>query len=258
MMRGKKNMIYRNSLGQEVVFDNRVLYLEAIDMIGTPGIHAVEGLAGSDGQRTISHQLGAKTIPCSLAIRDVGNVEWLKHRLTEVFFPKLTGTMTVITPFCHYEIDCYPINVPSFRMAENDGAWRFDVDFVADYPYWRKGGEHVETLTDTFSQTLESHCPFDIPPVIEYPEGNSLGLEFRSGSQHGAVYVNEHSFPVRLTTMPFSMINMTTGASCTNYLSATENIGNILIRYGTNTITGFSGSKAGVVLRYYDLSMGEI
>ena len=252
-------MIYRNSLGQEVVFDNRVLYLEAIDMIGTPGIHTAESLAMSDGQRTIRHQLGAKTIPCSFAVKDVGNVEWLKHKLTEVFFPKLTGTMTVITMYGRYEIDCYPLNVPTFRMAENDGVWRFDVDFVADDPYWRKGGEHVMTLTDTHSQTLQSYCPFDIYPVLEFPAyNNDLGIAFRNSQGENAVYVEDHNFPIRLTIKPFSMINTSTGANCTNYLQTSKNIGRIVIRYGTNTITRFTGSVSGVVLRYYDLSMGEI
>ena len=140
-MRGKKNMIFRNALGQEVVFDNRTLFLESIDMIGAPGIHAAESLAGADGQQTICHQLGPKTIPCGLALKAVGDVEWLKNRLSEVFFPGHgnAGTMTVVTQYGRYEIECYPANVPSFTMAENDGAYRFNVDFVADYPYWRKG-----------------------------------------------------------------------------------------------------------------------
>lgn len=259
MMRGKKNLAWRNELGQEVVFDNRVLFLEAIDMIGTPGIHTAESLAMSDGQRTIRHQLGAKTIPCSFAIKDVGNVEWLKNRLTEVFFPKLSGTMTVETMYGHYEIECYPLNVPTFKMAENDGVWRFDVDFVADDPYWRKGGEHVRTLTGPSHETLMSSCPFDIYPVIEFPAAdNSRVIAFKNSLGENTIHIVEHDFPIRLTTKPFSMLNMNTNTSCTNYLTTSQQVGNLVIRYGENKIQGVTGYITDIVIRYYELSMGEI
>lgn len=256
-MRGKKNMRFRNALGQEVVFDNRILFLESIDMLGTPGIHTTESLAGADGQRTVSHQLGAKTIPCSLAIRDVGDVEWIKRRLTEVFFPKLNGTMTVQTLSDTYHIDCYPINVPSFRMAENDGVWRFDVDFVADYPYWKKGKERTLAFPDNSTVlTYKSNCPFEICPEVYFP---AYITGFTVLSINGkAIAVDAHGFPIKLTTERFGMINTQTGESCTNYLSPSEDIGNLRIRYGTNTIQLVSGVPAGITLRFYQLSMGEI
>lgn len=258
MMRGKKNMIYRNALGQKVVFDNHVLYLEAIDMIGTPGVHTIESLAGADGQRTVSHQLGAKPIPCSFALKDVGDVEWIKRRLTEVFFPKLNGTMTVQTLFGTYKINCYPANVPSFRMAENDGVWRFDVDFIADYPYWKKDKERSLTFPDasTHSLTYKSSCPFEICPEVYFPP-YSNGYTVLSINNR-TIAVVAHDFPIRLTTERFGMINTQTGESCTNYLSPSEDIGNLRIRYGTNTIQLVSGVPAGITLRFCELSMGEI
>lgn len=262
-------MIYRNALGQEVVFDNRVLYLEAIDMIGTPGIHAVEGLAGSDGQRTISHQLGAKTIPCSFAVKDVGNVEWLKNRLTEVFFPKLSGTMTVETMYSHYEIECYPLNVPTFKMAENDGVWRFDVDFSADYPYWRVGAERVVTIgsgdvdSGRLLKTFKSDCPYDIHPTIIFP-ANSRGIVMNIASPNesrAGFNIEPHDdFAIRLVSGPkFSMINTSTGASCTNYISASVSVGELLIKYGDNIVTVYyDGTIPELTISYHDLSMGEI
>lgn len=261
-MRGKKNMRFRNALGQEVVFDNRTLFLESIDMLGTPGIHTTESLAGADGQRTVSHQLGAKTVPCGLAIRDVGDVEWIKRRLTEVFFPKLNGTMTVQTLFGTYKINCYPANVPSFRMAENDGVWRFDVDFVADYPYWKKGKERTLAFPDasTFSLTYTSDCPYEICPEVYFPPYSNgyTVLGINSGTISGTIAVVAHDFPIRLTTERFSMINTLTGGSCTNYLSPSEDIGNLRIRYGTNAIHLVSGTPTGIELSFYQLSMGEI
>lgn len=257
-MRGKKNMRFRNALGQEVVFDNRTLFLESIDMLGTPGIHTTESLAGADGQRTVSHQLGAKTIPCGLAIRDVGDVEWIKRRLTEVFFPKLNGTMTVRTLSDTYHIDCYPVNVPSFRMAENDGVWRFDVDFVADYPYWKKGKERTLAFPDasTSSLTYKSNCPFEICPEVYFPAYITGSTVLSVNGK--AIAVDAHDFPIKLTTERFSMINTLNGESCTNYLSPSEDIGNLRVRYGTNTIQLVSGVPVGITMSFHQLSMGEI
>lgn len=257
MMRGKKNMRFRNALGQEIFFDNRTLFLESIDMLGTPGIHTIESLAGADGQRTVSHQLGAKTIPCGLAIKDVGDVEWIKRRLTEVFFPKLNGTMTVQTLSNTYQINCYPINVPSFRMAENDGVWRFDVDFVADYPYWKKGKKRPLTFPDNSTVlTYKSSCPFEICPEVYFPAYITGSTVLSVNGK--AIAVDAHDFPIKLTTERFGMINTQTGESCTNYLSPSEDIGNLRIRYGTNTIQLVSGVPAGITLRFCELSMGEI
>ena len=263
MMRGKKNLSYRNELGQEVVFDNRVLYLEAIDMIGTPGIHTAESLAMSDGQRTIRHQLGPKTIPCSFAVKDVGNVEWLKNRLTEVFFPKLSSTMTVETMYGHYEIECYPLNVPTFRMAENDGVWRFDVDFVADYPYWRKGAKQSITFARgaVNSYYIQSRCPYEICPDIYLPASSSdTQMTIKASDVVGGPTLSflAHDFPIILSTRTFDMRNANTGELCTNYLNPNVPLDDMRIRYGKNFVKVISGVQDGIVVSWYELSMGEI
>lgn len=259
MMRGKKNLSYRNELGQEVVFDNRVLFLEAIDMIGTPGIHTAESLAMSDGQRTIRHQLGPKTIPCSFAVKDVGDVEWLKNRLTEVFFPKLTGTMTVLTMYGRYEIDCYPLNVPTFRMAENDGVWRFDVDFVADYPYWRVGDKKIISFSNAVyhNVTIKSYCPYSIPIVAYLPANESDNKTHLYNNGTGLWLTGGHP-ALRINTKNFEIYTKQDGQwvkGGNQYISGSDRISNIEITYGTNTLYY---EDNGAYIEYYDLSMGEI
>lgn len=265
MMRGKKNMIFRNALGQEVVFDNRTLFLESIDMIGAPGIHAAESLAGADGQQTICHQLGPKTIPCGLALKAVGDVEWLKNRLSEVFFPGHgnAGTMTVVTQYGRYEIECYPANVPSFTMAENDGAYRFNVDFVADYPYWRKGAKQSITFTRgaVNSYYIQSRCPYEICPDIYLPASSSdTQMTIVASDVVGGPTLSflAHDFPIILSTRKFDMRNANTGALCTNYLNPNVPVDDLRIRYGKNFVKVLSGVQDGIVVSWYELSMGEI
>ena len=265
-MRGKKNMIFRNALGQEVVFDNRTLFLESIDMIGAPGIHAAESLAGADGQQTICHQIGPKTIPCGLALKAVGDVEWLKNRLSEVFFPghSNAGTMTVVTQYGRYEIECYPANVPSFTMAENDGAYRFNVDFVADYPYWRKGAKQSRTFTSDHSQnvfTVNSRCPYAICPEIYLPateRDTQISIQASGVSSAPTLSFLAHDFPIVLSTRRFDMRNVNTGELCTNYLNPNVTVDDLRIKYGVNTIRMLSGVQDGIVVSWYELSMGEM
>ena len=114
-MRGNKTAVWRNALGQEIVFDNRTFFLESIDMTGTAGIHTAESLAMTDGQVTLDHHLGAKTIPCSFAWKDVKDDRWMQAYLTSLFNPTVSGTLTVYTREETYQIDCYPQDFPVFQ-----------------------------------------------------------------------------------------------------------------------------------------------
>ena len=114
-MTGNKTAVWRNALGQEIVFDNRTFFLESIDMTGTSGIHTVESLAMTDGQVTLGHHLGAKTIPCSFAWKDVRDDRWMQEHLPALFNPLIGGTLTVRTREETYSIDCYPTDVPVFK-----------------------------------------------------------------------------------------------------------------------------------------------
>ena len=256
-MKGKKNLIYRNSLGQEIVFDNSTLFLEGIDMTGTAGIHTVESLAMTDGQTTIRHQLGAKTIPCSFAVKCVGNVEWLKRRLEQVFTPKLEGVLTVITPYLRYEIDCYPQNVPTFKMAENDCVYRFDVDFTADYPYWRVGDKKEYTFPANGGVYIVSDCPFDLPVVVTFPENTGTSV-YRNGN-HGIYLSSATHPPLRIHTQNFEVYTSVSNfgpwtKGGTRYLSPFEDLTKIEIKYGSNVFW----SQEGVTMSYYELSLGEV
>ena len=167
-MSGTKTAVWINSLGQKLLLDNRKLLLEYIDMTGTAGIHSTEGHIFADGQTTISHQLGAKTIPCSIAFNDRRHDDHMHDYLTEIFFPKLEGKLIVYSKQNRYEIDCYPQDFPSFKRDKAKHVWKFDVNFVADFPYWRKGSLQNILVSDiptvNSNRILTSYCPFEIAP----------------------------------------------------------------------------------------------
>lgn len=262
-MSGTKTAVWINSLGQKLLLDNRKLLLEYIDMTGTAGIHSTEGHIFADGQTTISHQLGAKTIPCSIAFNDRRHDDHMHDYLTEIFFPKLEGKLIVYSKQNRYEIDCYPQDFPSFKRDKAKHVWKFDVNFVADFPYWRKGSLQNILVSDiptvNSNRILTSYCPFEIAPEIYLPESNaSTHIQlYALGSTSKSFTVKAHeNFPVRVKTLDFKVVNDNTGEDQNQLIDATVQLDEIRIKYGKNIVV--ASPIQGVRLQYYNLSNGEI
>lgn len=259
MMRGNKTAVWRNALGQEIVFDNRTFFLESIDMTGTAGIHTVESLAMTDGQVTLDHHLGAKTIPCSFAWKDMQDDRWMQAYLTGLFNPTVSGTLTVYTREETYQIDCYPQDFPVFQRDSGVSyVWRWSVDFVADYPYWRKGTQRVHTLTSAQS-TLVSRCPFEIAPDIYLPACGELWLAINGKG----MTISAHEEAIVIKTETLEVITADDGENCNYLIDAQYEIDRLRIRYGTNTVICALRSNNQLPdgesrLCYYNLSMGEV
>ena len=277
-MRGNKTAVWRNGTGQEIVFDNRTFFLEDIDMTGTAGIHTVEPLARADGQVSIAHQLAAKTIPCSFAWYDsTQEDDYMREKLTQLFNPLTGGTLTVYTRDNVYAIDCYPQDFPVFKRVSGLPVWRWEVDFIADYPYWRKGAERVFHLTRSVGNSLFSPCPFAIAPVIELklfgtnPEllvnGNTvmLGISNSERGTSGGLTIDP-DFSTRtlvIDTNTLTIKDKTTRADCSYLIDANEDIEALRITRGYNTVvcqeqSGQVIAWQNTVLRYHELSMGEV
>lgn len=263
MMIGYKTAVWRNVLGQEIVFDNVRFFVESIDMTGTTGIHTVESLMMSDGQETIRHQLGAKTIPCSFAVKDAEDDIYMQHHIAQVLSPLIPGVLTVYTRDSKYTIECYPQDAPGFtRDSGVDFVYRFNVDFVADYPYWykdeqvRKSYRNLPAINSR--KTIVSGCPFDIPPEIYIPvcsETMQIQL-YPTGSSSQGFRIFAHDYPVIVRCKDFKVVRADTGADCSQIIDATAELDDIRIRYGKNTVV--VSPDTGVEFRYYYLSMGEV
>ena len=244
-----KTVIWKPDGRQELKLDNRRLFVESIDMTGTAGIHTVEALAFSDGQETIAHQLGAKTIPCSFALSDRTGDRWLRENLPLFFDPSKEGTLTVLSGTERYTIRCYPQNVPVFKRDSVPYVWRFDVDFVADFPYWSRG-RRTEQLTAAVT-TVVSDSPFDTPITISFPANNPTPFN-----------INDYGFTLKSCTVPLIVdtrdfsVKDAQGNDKNNFIDALAPLNRMRIRYGENTI--FCPEYSGVEMSFDILSMGEI
>lgn len=257
-MRGNKTAVYRSKLGQELVFDNRGLYLEDIDMTGLSGVHTVETLVGLDGQTTVNRQLGARTIPCSFAVLDAD--PYRRDELAQVFNPLVLGTLTVYTQTECYSIDCYPQNVPVFKPdSEIPDILRWEVDFVADDPFWRVGPVHERRFTAATGPTLvvDSPCPLELPLTVYFPANPNRGTVFSVDADTSFALL-AHSVPLIVDTRDFSVINADTGEDANQYLNIGAPLERVRIRYGTNRLMVISGGQEGIVVRWQELSLGEV
>ena len=260
-MRGNKTAVWRNGTGQEIVFDNRTCFLEDIDMTGTSGIHTVESLARADGQVSITHQLAAKTIPCSFAWYDsTQEDDYMREKLTQLFNPLMSGTLTVYTRENVYAIDCYPQDFPVFKRVSGLPVWRWNVDFVADYPYWRKGTERHAELSELPVDNLGRHylmssCPFAIAPNIYLPASAYYNWFAISGK--GMTIHNHENNAIIIKAGTLEVVNADTGENCNYLIDAQYAIESLRINYGKNRVV-YGGSANGVLLSYYNLSMGEV
>ena len=251
-----KKVFYQNALGQKIFFDNKTLFCESIDMLGNSAVHASETLALSDGQVTLSHQLAPKTIPCSFAFKNRNPYD--KQILESIFNPLISGTLTVYTDSNVYQIDCYPQNVPTFKRDAVPYVYRFDVDFVADFPYWRVGQKH--SMTFNWGNTIyTSQCPFNLPIEIQFPPFeagivfivNNVG--FQLSPRDKIVTVNTQNFSVRDNN----------GNNCMNYVVTNGNgyvFDKVFLRYGRNSIYVSSTVSPidDIQVSFYDLSFGEM
>lgn len=245
-----KIVIYENEIGQRIVFDNKFLFCESIDMTGTAGIHAVENLAFANGQQSVYHKLSAKTIPCSFAFYETDD-EYTKRLAETIFNPEISGTLTVFTPTHKYQIECRPQNIPVFKHDEIISVHRFDVDFTSDFSYWKMDSELSVPLTST-TTSLRSVNPVHLPVRIYFPANEKYRI-FQINSK--GFRLKPCTFPLWIDTENFKITD-NSGNNCNQYIDPENNVDEVFLRYGNNTIV--CSPCNGEILYYYQLSAGEM
>ena len=197
----------------------------------------------------------------------------MRRFLTGAFNPKVKGTLTVYTAQNRYQIECRPQAVPTFKRESVGCVWSFDVDFIADFPYWKAGGERSITL-DANAVTITSVCPFDIPPRIYFP-ANSSDLTFQvqyrlrnsdpwSTAVNAFVVQGAHGntardFPLWINVQTLKITD-SNGNNVSHWVDASAQTDRAMIRYGENQFVRhgtFFGTER-PVLYYHELSQGEL
>lgn len=269
-----KKVIYKNELGMELSADNRTVFCESIDAAGVAGSFITEAPAFAPGQITIDSQIAARVIPCSFAFRDTEAGELQRMELAEIFSPLLSGTLTVWGEENVYTIECRPQAVPSFKRDQSvPYIWRFDVDFVADYPFWKYGSEHSFSAEGSGDYVFAARSKLTLPLPVQ------IEISDMTENVPYAFYIaakkktGDRSYYTRNFFDFFGKANTTFyvdgrtlsvkdsdghSVNAVTYCSDSE----IAVRYGYNYIwleqpTGAASHKRGrVTIRWHNLSLG--
>lgn len=250
-----KTLKYTNTAGISIEANTgKRLYCSNMDLSGVNGIFATENYAFSHGQVTVSRNIGARTIPCQFIFNDRCNDEAFRNKLCAVFSPLLTGTLTIETGSrlhgSTYEIDVYPAAVPVFRRDTVNYLWKFEVDFIADYPFFRKKKQQIITLTDAYT-IIKSDSPIDVPLEITFPE-SAVFTNYATGAGF-TLHQHPDNKAVTVNTKDFSVIDED-GNDVNHLIGMSDDISRVGLVYGDNNIFCACGSP--VVMKWYDLVLG--
>lgn len=245
-----RKVIYRNELGQEIIFDCKLFFCEYIDTLGTPCIANTEQLASVHGQKLISRKLGAKTIPCKFAFKDIYNNDTKRDLLAKIFSPMLSGVLTVYNQWDFYSIDVRPAEMPVIQ-PESPRVFKWEVDFIADYPLWRRGIQKQQTLTSAYT-VIRSPCTVNLPLEITFYQS----APFKNNTTNQGFTVNNFSTDfIKVNTLDFSIYN-SNGIKASNAVDANDDIGDVYLAPGNNTIFSPTNSETPTVIRYWELFEG--
>ena len=250
-----KKVIYENSLGK-MIFDGRKMYCQSIDCNGNSVSSTTEQLFNSHGQRTISRYFNAKTIPCSFLLADLDDNHALRQRIVEILNPIITGTLTVQTEHGTYSIDCYPSESSSFKRSEVNYCYLWNVDFVADFPFWRKGVQNaVQLAINSGTTTIQAFTVPDTPLILEFDASGGARVFNVNGK---SISLRSYSTKIIVDTYTYR-IKDANGNDCGNILDVTQTIDDILFKPGSNTAyyaASSSGASGNVTIKWYDLVTG--
>ena len=246
-----KKVKYKNKLGT-LFFNNHTLFCEEIDMTGTPVLASTEQLAMTHGSVTTSVYMGAKTIPCSFKFVDRYDDIFMHSQIVRVLNPLITGTLTVFTENRTLEIDCRPSEMPSIRRTELSWIYQWQVDFIADYPFWRIAPEQ-KIFIKSANTTVDCRSDVDTPIKIFFPPGVSTPF-WVSGSGFTLHSVN-NDVGMTVDTKTYSI----TGTDGNDYSQSIgrDSISGCVLKPGKNNIfCPGDGTGSGVIVTYNELVLG--
>lgn len=254
-----KRIKYKTETG-EAFFDNipgGELFCEEIDLTGTAGVFSSDNLVFSDGQVTTEVDLAPKTIPASFAFRDRFNDAYKRYRLEALFSPKYKGVLTVFNDHDVFSIDCRPKDIPVFkRSRDNPRIWRWDVEFSADFPYFRKGTVQNRKIITSAYTNIRSTSLCNVPIEITFCAGTPFQNQTIGASSGFSISMcgNES---VTVNTQDFSVINQD-GQKVNNCIDSTARLDNLCLLPGNNNIfcPTFTDGENNTVVKWWDLVTG--
>lgn len=253
-----KKVLYKTPVG-DIYFDNKTLFCEQMDLTGTAGVFRSDSLALSDGQVTTGVNLQARTIPMSFAFKDRHNDAYMRERLAALFSPLNSGELVVRTDYNTYTITVRPKDIPVFTRDKNVSyVWRWNVDFIADFPYWRKGlQQHQATWDRSMYLTVHNSSLCNVPMEIKFFGGTVTVFGNRTtGSGFFEARPGDNEYII-VNSLNFTVKNQN-GEDCNQCIEATTQLDQVYLQPGDNVLELPSSGEVRPVVYWWDLSLGVI
>ena len=234
-----KKVLYQNSSGFQAAFYTYKLPLcESIDASGVGADFISDSLAFGDGQITTYKKLKPRQIPAdfALSIIDEKEAERKLNYMTKLFNPLDDGKLTIVNDIGTFEIYCSPAETPSFDNSKVSYVYRFSVDFICDYPYFKQLGSLGATIEVGTSTEIISNSVPDTPVQIFIPDcsnGATLVLNNRNGS--AKIEILPYDKALTIDTQTFTAINAN-GIDVTKKIKVSSSIEDFVLTYGKNTL----------------------
>lgn len=270
---------YRNSIGQELYFGNcGGMYVENIDTEGLQGRFATEQLAFVAGQKTLDRSAGPRTIPADFAYRNVSAAVMSTAR--EIFSPIYSGTLTVITEQGEeYSIAVTPSANVQPKATDVPYIYKQAIDFVADAPFWRRGGRRSVSLSvDTaesvsFDSTVVIYTGTVKSPLYIHIAANEEGtgrapiyFQIYEGDQQvssalrNQLYIKSGSYPTEDIYIDCETLEIrnAAGEDRSIMIDSSYNIDSLFLTHGKNLIrcAVTSSGATDINIGYYRLHQG--
>lgn len=249
----KKTIKYENKSGMSLCFGyTKPYFLEKIDATSLNGSFTANAFARSPGQITVYKNVGARSVVCEFAVwitNEKHKTEMLDY-IVGLFNPLESGVLTITNDCASYDIDCYPSAVPLIRKDSSVGTvYRFNVDFICDYPYFRQQGEITVKITQPYSE-IYSRSVVNVPLKIHFLSGTV----FKNQSTNQGFTIGGTDTGVTVDTKEFTVTD-DNGNDVSNLISAADDIGDIYLKHGQNSIFCSAG-KFPVTVTYHNLFTG--
>ncbi|MDD6488967.1 MAG: hypothetical protein PUG48_04020 [Clostridia bacterium] len=256
-----KTVTFKAKNGISMTFGyKKPLLVEYIDAASLQGVFATNSLLGSVGQVTSSATVGARTVVCRFAvcITDKDKRNSVLDKATSLFNPLNNGVLTIHSGFKQCEIECHSSAVPEIKRDTTiSHLYRFEVDFVCDYPYFRQRGQFTVPLVSGIN-TVRSMSEIDTPVEIYIPDcsnGAKIMLSNTATTSIKTLTILSYNGGLTVSTKDFTAVSAS-GGDLSYKIDVSSNIEDFYLKYGVNKLLLSLADSA--VLKYYRLYSGVV
>lgn len=254
----QKKIVYKSDNGLQFAFSNTApYYLEKIDATSIAGVFTTDIIPDRLGQVTTSKTFGGRTIVCELAVV-FGNDEMktfkkqILSELTECFTPLSNGVLEIETDFGTYKINCYPQESLKFDNSEVSYVYRFTVDLICDYPYFKNVKTNKNTLTANESTIISSRSRIDNREIIIAVPNFNANFTLTNETTNKEIRLKKFGGgKVILDVLNFKLITGD-GTDVSQFIDITCDIEDFCLKYGANKLT----ANLDATIEYSDILLG--